>query len=107
MSRGAFALLALLLPGRAAEPAAGSRPAEWRPLFNGRDLTGWHVDVPSRDTTPSLRNPFIVRGGHLVSLGTPEGHLITDAIYANYRLDVSKKLDDVRKVINDLMKEKT
>lgn len=58
------------------------------PLFNGRDLTGWHVDVPSRDTTPSLRNPFIVRGGHLVSLGTPEGHLITDAVYANYRLDV-------------------
>lgn len=32
---------------------------------------------------------------------------ISQAEFANYRLDVSKKLDDVRKVINDLMKEKT
>ncbi|MBK7596344.1 MAG: DUF1080 domain-containing protein [Gemmatimonadetes bacterium] len=66
----------------------GPVPQQARPLFNGRDLTGWHVDVPARDTTPSLRNPFIVRDGHLVSLGTPEGHLITDSVYANYRLDV-------------------
>lgn len=66
----------------------GPVPRQARPLFNGRDLTGWHVDVPARDTTPTLRNPFIVRDGHLVSLGTPEGHLITDAVYANYRLDV-------------------
>ena len=66
----------------------GPVPRQARPLFNGRDLTGWHVDVPARDTTPSLRNPFIVRDGHLVSLGTPEGHLITDAVYSNYRLDV-------------------
>lgn len=66
----------------------GPVPRQARPLFNGRDLTGWHVDVPALDTTPSLRNPFIVRDGHLVSLGTPEGHLITDAVYSNYRLDV-------------------
>ena len=59
-----------------------------RPLFNGRDLTGWHVDVPSRDTNPALRNPFIARGGYLVSLGTPAGHLITDSAYGNYRLEV-------------------
>ena len=57
-------------------------------LFNGKDLTGWHVDVPDMDTNPNAINPFIVRDGNLVSLGTPEGHLITDAIYENYRLDV-------------------
>jgi len=57
-------------------------------LFNGIDLTGWHVDVPEMDTSVTARNPFIVRDGLLVSLGTPGGHLITDEIYQNYRLDI-------------------
>jgi len=58
-------------------------------LFNGTDLTGWHVDVPEMDSVSTAINPFIVRDGHLVSLGTPEGHLITDALYSNYRLEVT------------------
>ena len=57
-------------------------------LFNGKDLTGWHIDVPDMDKDASLKTPFIVRKGMLVSLGTPEGHIITDAVYKNYRLDV-------------------
>ncbi|MEZ4904932.1 MAG: DUF1080 domain-containing protein [Spirosomataceae bacterium] len=57
-------------------------------LFNGKDLTGWHIDVPAMDKDPQLRNPFIVRGNLLVSLGEPQGHLITDAIYQNYRVEV-------------------
>ncbi len=55
-------------------------------LFNGKDLDGWHVDVPEMDKDPNARNPFIVRNGMLVSLGTPGGHLITDDVYQNYRL---------------------
>lgn len=58
------------------------------PLFNGSDLTGWHVDVPKMDSDPDAVNPFLVRDGLLVSLGTPRGHLITDAAYENYRLEV-------------------
>lgn len=57
-------------------------------LFNGKDLTGWHVDVPQMDKDSKVRNPFIIRKGMLVSLGTPQGHLITDAKYQNYRLEV-------------------
>ena len=57
-------------------------------LFNGRDLSGWHVDVPEMDKDPDAINPFIVRDGLLVSLGTPNGHLITDGTYQNYRLEV-------------------
>ena len=57
-------------------------------LFNGKDLTGWHVDVPAMDVNPDTLNPFIVRDGKLVSLGTPGGHLITDQTYQNYRLEV-------------------
>jgi hypothetical protein len=56
-------------------------------LFNGRDISGWHPDVPDLDTA-NLRMPFIVRDGMLVSLGNPQGHLITDSVYSNYRLTI-------------------
>ncbi|HSH19725.1 MAG TPA: DUF1080 domain-containing protein [Draconibacterium sp.] len=55
-------------------------------LFNGVDLTGWHVDVPAMDENPDTINPFIVRDSMLVSLGTPGGHLITDSVYQNYQI---------------------
>lgn len=55
-------------------------------LFNGKDLTGWHVDVPAMELKPDTLNPFIVRDSMLVSLGTPGGHLITDSVYSNYRI---------------------
>ncbi|SHG02674.1 protein of unknown function [Salegentibacter echinorum] len=57
-------------------------------LFNGKDLTGWHVDVPEMDSNPQTKNPFIVRDQMLVSLGDPRGHLITDSIYQDYKLEV-------------------
>ncbi len=57
-------------------------------LFNGKDLEGWHADVPAMDTAQTKKPSFIVRNGMLVSLGKPEGHLITDKTYQNYRLEV-------------------
>ena len=57
-------------------------------LFNGKDLTGWHVDVPSADNKPDIQETFIIRDGNLVSLGQPNGHLITDAKHKNYKLDI-------------------
>lgn len=63
-------------------------------LFNGKDLTGWHYDVPELDTAKGKTTPFIVRNGMLVSLGKPEGHLITDSVFENYRLDVEYRFTD-------------
>jgi hypothetical protein len=57
-------------------------------LFNGKDLKGWHADVPGKDKNPDTAASFIVRDGKLVSKGEPRGHLITDGTYADYRLDV-------------------
>ncbi len=57
-------------------------------LFNGKDLTGWHTDIPEFDTNRTAIMPFIVRNGMLVSLGTPGGHLITDSSFHDYRLRV-------------------
>jgi hypothetical protein len=62
--------------------------AQSRSLFNGKNLSGWHIDIPAMDTNASAINPFIVRNGMLVSLGTPGGHLITDSVYQNFRLNV-------------------
>jgi len=57
-------------------------------LFNGRSLKNWHVDVPDMDKNPKLTSPFIIRNGMLVSLGEPQGHLITNKVYQNYRIEV-------------------
>ncbi|MCC6930438.1 MAG: DUF1080 domain-containing protein [Gemmatimonadaceae bacterium] len=59
-----------------------------RSIFNGKDLGGWHVDVPALDSNPRAPNPFVVRHGMLATLGEPQGHLITDASYRDYRLEV-------------------
>lgn len=75
-------IITLLLPlGLLSQSASYS-------LFNGRDLSGWHIDVPEMDTNALARNPFIIRNGLLVSLGEPNGHLITDSVYQNFRLQV-------------------
>lgn len=55
-------------------------------LFDGQSLARWHMDVPDRDSDTTLREPFMVRNHLLVSLGTPNGHLITDTVYSNYTL---------------------
>src|SRR6476620_5808403 len=56
-------------------------------LFNGKNLDGWHADIPEKDTNAAAPDAFIVRDGMLVSKGLPEGHLLTDASYKNYRLE--------------------
>jgi hypothetical protein len=57
-------------------------------LFNGRDLSGWKADVPAKDSNPAAPDSFIVRNGMLVSLGEPRGHLLTESVYRDYRLEV-------------------
>ena len=57
-------------------------------LFNGKDLSGWTMDVPAHDKKPNAPKPFMVRDGMLVSLGKPAGHLLTEKEYSNYRLEV-------------------
>ncbi|MEO5799346.1 MAG: DUF1080 domain-containing protein [Gemmatimonadales bacterium] len=79
------AILLSLAASAALGAAAAPKP---KPLFNGHDLAGWHVDVPAQDGNDTTRNPFVVRDGRLVTLGTPGGHLITDSVFRNYRLEV-------------------
>jgi Domain of Unknown Function (DUF1080) len=78
---------ATALPITAAPPEAVT-PDRVIPLFNGKDLAGWTADVPDRDKDPGMPASFVVRNGVLVSLGKPEGHLLTDGTYRDYRLEV-------------------
>jgi hypothetical protein len=79
-------LLALLVPLQTPADSVVA-PTATIALFNGHDLSNWEADVPARDSAPALRPSFIIRGGRLVSLGTPEGHLVTRQQYRDYRLE--------------------
>jgi hypothetical protein len=72
-----LALLALLT-------SCGSMPV----LFNGQDLSNWHTDIPLSDEKPDLEESFSVREGMLISHGSPQGHLISNASYRDYKLCV-------------------
>ena len=84
----AFAIISFTSPGGPWGSTPVKPVVKSKSLFNGKDLTGWHADVPKMDNDPTVKSPFIVRNGLLVSLGTPGGHLITDASYQNYRLEI-------------------
>jgi hypothetical protein len=65
--------------------AHGSRTraddADWTPLFNGRDLTGW-VNVNCAPET------FSVREGMIVSTGVPTGVMRSEKQYENFILEL-------------------
>jgi len=82
------AITSLLLILTPALSWADQPAAKTTALFNGKDLAGWHTDIPAADKKKDLEPSFIVRNGHLVSLGTPRGHLITDRAHTNYKLVV-------------------
>ncbi len=66
----------------ATEAQAADKPeAGFRPLFNGKDLSGW---VPV-NTAPST---WSVRDGMLVCSGQPTGELRTDRMYQNFIMEV-------------------
>ncbi|MBL9200566.1 MAG: DUF1080 domain-containing protein [Opitutaceae bacterium] len=89
-------VLAALAVGRAAEPAI---PEGFRPLFNGRDLTGWHGLNPhsvakltgeKRDAMlAQMRAEFAqhwrVEHGELVNIGTGP-YATTDEEFGDYEL---------------------
>jgi len=64
--------------------AISSTAAEWRPLFNGRDLSGW-TNVNCAPSTWSARD------GMVVSTGIPTGVLRTLREYENFILELEWK----------------
>jgi hypothetical protein len=84
MQRSALAVVLVLLTAcRASESQRAPRA-----LFNGRDLAGWHADVPAADGGAEVEPSFLVRDGLLATPGVPAGHLITDEAFEDYHLVV-------------------
>src|SRR4051794_32141931 len=87
------ALLVPLLavaPGRAedAKPAAPAAPADakWTPLFNGKDLTGWHK-IGTGEWT--VEDGAIV--GRHKKTDKEYGHLVTDKSYEDFAVRLKFK----------------
>lgn len=61
--------------------AQDAAKAEFRPLFNGKDMTGWvYVNTPA-DT-------WTIEDGVLICSGRPTGEIRTDRMYQNFVLEV-------------------
>lgn len=61
--------------------AVRAEPLEWKPLFNGKDLTGW-IDV---NTSPET---WSVEDGELVCTGLPIGVMRSERQYENFILEI-------------------
>ena len=72
----AFAIGVSALPADDKQPPAG-----FKPMFNGKDLSGW-VNVNCAPGT------FFVKDGEVITTGNPTGFLRTDRQYENFELDV-------------------
>jgi hypothetical protein len=73
--------VALCLPLLAAAPQDRAGEAGFKPLFNGKDLTGW-VNVNGGPNTYTARDNMIV------TTGVPAGFLRTDKQYENFILEL-------------------
>jgi hypothetical protein len=72
-----FALLFAFMPGLAQEkPDDG-----FKPMFNGKDLSGWH-------NVNGAPGTFFVKGDEIITTGTPTGFLATDRQYENFELEM-------------------
>ena len=76
------------------------KPGEWRPLFNGKDLTGWTVAAGRGGTAPGAPAPqpaqWKVENGVLVGgQGTGRGSLVTTEQFKDFDLELEFTLAEL------------
>jgi len=76
-----LSIVRLLTSAAAVLTCLSATAADWSPLFNGRDLSGW-VNVNCAPGT------FTVRDGMIVSTGVPTGVMRTERQYENFELEL-------------------
>lgn len=89
------AVLVLVLNGLAglAQAQVGGIPAGFKPIFNGKNLQGWHL---SRTTHQGTTGDFRVEDGAITLRQHPYGQggvLLTDRTYKNFELYLEAKID--------------
>jgi hypothetical protein len=89
---GLFATAVVISFSFTSAPAAQT-PGEWKPLFNGKDLTGWTVvagrggGANASATTPPP-SPWKVENGVLVGGQGARGSLVTTEQYKDFELEL-------------------
>src|ERR1700722_4540689 len=64
-------------------PVAGDGDKQsFKPLFNGKDLTGWKTFL--KDDTADPAKTFVVKDGEIQVTGFPFGYFYTDKSFKNY-----------------------
>ena len=71
----------------------------WKPLFNGRDLTGWTIKIAKRPLGENYNDTFRVEDGILkvnydkwTTFDRQFGHLYTNQAYSNYILRLEYRI---------------
>ncbi|HXG08610.1 MAG TPA: DUF1080 domain-containing protein [Gemmataceae bacterium] len=64
--------------------SAADDDKDFKPLFNGKDLSGFKFELAKKDADPM--KTFSVKDGVIVVSGTPNGYFYTDKSYKNYIL---------------------
>src|SRR6202035_2422290 len=78
-----FALLPLAAIGLIwVSIATGGDTKGFKPLFNGKDLTGWKTFLKDDKADPA--KTFVVKDGEIQVSGEPFGFFYTDKPYKNY-----------------------
>ena len=87
--------MALAASVLASAAMAQQPPAEWTPLFNGRDLSGWTPKIAGHELGENFANTFRVVDGILQvrydgydELRAQFGHLFYHAPYSSYQLAI-------------------
>ena len=64
---------------------------EMKPLFNGKNLDGWHSFLETKGINNDPENVFTVDNGLLHISGKEFGYIMTDKVFKNFRLVVEFK----------------
>lgn len=80
--RTASLSFAIFVAAVCALPAADSADPGFRPLFNGKDLTGWHMRHPNAHNSWSVSADGVLK--NTVEPGTHGVDLVTDQKFWNF-----------------------
>ncbi len=87
------AVLLLIFTCLVVMPASAQVPEGFTPLFNGKDLSGWHI---SRTSHQGTTGNFFVENGAITLKQMPYGQggvLLTNKKFRNFELYVEAKID--------------
>lgn len=90
-----YSLLAVLLFCNACVAQKKTTKEEWRPLFNGKDLSGWDIKIRNYDLNDNFGNTFRIEDGKIVTrydqydnFKQRYGHLFFKENFSYYRVAV-------------------